>query len=99
MRSLTAALAFAGGTYRLDGVARMRERPIGDLVDALNALGASVRYAGDAGYPPLVIEPARLAGSTPLTYAARCRASSSAPADGGAVDSAAGALASTFRAR
>ena len=64
MRSLTAALAFAGGTYRLDGVARMRERPIGDLVDALNALGASVHSAGDAGYPPLVIEPARLAGST-----------------------------------
>jgi len=64
MRSLTAALAFAGGTYRLDGVARMRERPIGDLVDALNALGARVRYAGHAGYPPLLIEPARLAGSS-----------------------------------
>jgi 3-phosphoshikimate 1-carboxyvinyltransferase len=63
MRSLTAALAFAGGTYRLDGVARMRERPIGDLVDALNALGAHVRYAGKAGYPPLLIEPARFAGS------------------------------------
>jgi 3-phosphoshikimate 1-carboxyvinyltransferase len=63
MRSLAAALAFAGGTYRLDGVARMRERPIGDLVDALNALGARVRYAEKAGYPPLVIEPAQLAGS------------------------------------
>lgn len=63
MRSLTAALAFAGGTYRLDGVARMRERPIGDLVDALNALGARVSYAGQAGYPPLLIEPARLAGA------------------------------------
>jgi len=57
MRSLAAALAFAGGTYHLDGVARMRERPIGDLVDALNALGARVRYAGTAGYPPLLIEP------------------------------------------
>jgi 3-phosphoshikimate 1-carboxyvinyltransferase len=63
MRSLTAALAFAGGTYRLDGVPRMRERPIGDLVDALNALGARVGYAGHAGYPPLLIEPAQLAGS------------------------------------
>ena len=62
MRSLAAALAFAGGTYRLDGVARMRERPIGDLVDALNALGARVRYADKGGYPPLVIEPAQLAG-------------------------------------
>jgi 3-phosphoshikimate 1-carboxyvinyltransferase len=63
MRSLTAALAFAGGTYRLDGVPRMRERPIGDLVDALNALGARVGYAGQAGYPPLKIEPAQLAGA------------------------------------
>jgi len=58
MRPLAAALAFAGGTYELDGVARMRERPIGDLVDALNALGARVRYLGNAGYPPLAIEPA-----------------------------------------
>ncbi len=65
MRSLTAALAFAGGRYRLDGVARMRERPIGDLVDALNALGAQVHYAGQAGYPPLQIEPvAALASDT-----------------------------------
>lgn len=58
MRPLAAALAFAGGTYELDGVARMRERPIGDLVDALNALGARVRYLGNTGYPPIVIEPA-----------------------------------------
>jgi len=58
-RSLTAALAFADGTYRIDGVARMRERPIGDLVTALNALGARIRYEGAAGYPPLRIEPAQ----------------------------------------
>jgi 3-phosphoshikimate 1-carboxyvinyltransferase len=57
-RSLTAALAFAGGRYRLDGVPRMRERPIGDLVDALNALGARIGYAGRAGFPPLQIESA-----------------------------------------
>lgn len=57
-RPLTAALAFAGGRYRLDGVARMRERPIGDLVDALNALGARIAYEGEAGFPPLRIEPA-----------------------------------------
>lgn len=63
MRSLTAALAFAGGHYRLDGVARMRERPIGDLVDALNALGARVGYLGVAGYPPLAIAPAQLAAT------------------------------------
>jgi 3-phosphoshikimate 1-carboxyvinyltransferase len=58
MRPLAALLAWAGGRYRLDGVARMRERPIGDLVDALNALGARVGYAGAPGYPPLLIEPA-----------------------------------------
>lgn len=57
-RSLTAALAFSGGRYLLDGVARMRERPIGDLVDALNRLGARIRYGAAVGYPPLVIEPA-----------------------------------------
>jgi len=58
-RSLTAALAFADGRYRIDGVARMRERPIGDLVTALNALGARIGYEGAAGYPPLRIEPAQ----------------------------------------
>lgn len=58
MRPLAALLAWAGGHYRLDGVARMRERPIGDLVDALNSLGARVGYAGTSGYPPLLIEPA-----------------------------------------
>jgi 3-phosphoshikimate 1-carboxyvinyltransferase len=57
-RSLTAALAFSGGRYRLDGVARMRERPIGDLVDALNGLGARILYGSNTGYPPLLIEPA-----------------------------------------
>ena len=57
-RSLTAALAFSGGHYELDGVARMRERPIGDLVEALNSVGARIRYAGAPGFPPLVIEPA-----------------------------------------
>jgi len=58
MRPLAAALAFAGGRYRLDGVARMRERPIGDLVESLNALGARIRFEGQSGYPPLSIEPA-----------------------------------------
>jgi 3-phosphoshikimate 1-carboxyvinyltransferase len=57
MRPLAAALAFAGGHYRLDGVARMRERPIGDLVEALAAAGARIGYLGAPGYPPLLIEP------------------------------------------
>ena len=57
-RSLTAALAFSGGRYELDGVARMRERPIGDLVDSLNQFGAQIRYSGTVGFPPLVVDPA-----------------------------------------
>ncbi len=56
-RSLTAVLALASrGEYRLMGVPRMHERPIGDLVKALHALGAHVDYVGNAGYPPLVIK-------------------------------------------
>gem|GEM_PF-3868 len=58
-RPLTAALAFCGGHYRLSGVARMHERPIGDLVDALCAIGAEIGYSGAAGYPPLEIKPGR----------------------------------------
>lgn len=50
-RPLTAALAFAGGDYELSGVARMHERPIGDLVDALVALGARIDYLGSKGFP------------------------------------------------
>ncbi|MBK8323724.1 MAG: 3-phosphoshikimate 1-carboxyvinyltransferase [Betaproteobacteria bacterium] len=54
-RSLTAALALRGGEYRLHGVPRMHERPIGDLVDALRQGGAGIRYEANAGFPPLVI--------------------------------------------
>jgi len=56
-RPLTAALALAGGSYRLSGVPRMHERPIGDLVDALRHLGADVVYEANDGYPPLNIRP------------------------------------------
>jgi 3-phosphoshikimate 1-carboxyvinyltransferase len=57
-RPLTAVLALAGGEYQLSGVARMHERPIGDLVMALRALGAEVEYTGNDGFPPLAIRPA-----------------------------------------
>lgn len=57
MRSLTAALAWAHGTYELTGIERMHERPIGDLVDALNQAGARVEYQQNVGYPPLRIHP------------------------------------------
>ena len=55
MRPLTAALALLGGEFELSGVARMHERPIGDLVDALHQLGCRIDYLGQAGYPPLRI--------------------------------------------
>ncbi|KGD97142.1 3-phosphoshikimate 1-carboxyvinyltransferase [Achromobacter sp. RTa] len=55
IRPLTAALALMGGEYRLSGVPRMHERPIGDLVEALRALGARIDYLGQPGYPPLHI--------------------------------------------
>ncbi|MCL5060451.1 MAG: 3-phosphoshikimate 1-carboxyvinyltransferase [Candidatus Thermoplasmatota archaeon] len=61
-RSLTAACALSGGEYVLKGVARMHERPIGDLVDALRRLGARIDYLGQEGFPPLKIHPADLAG-------------------------------------
>jgi 3-phosphoshikimate 1-carboxyvinyltransferase len=57
-RPLTAALALSSGTFRLTGVARMHERPIGDLVDALRRLGARIDYLGNVGYPPLLIRSA-----------------------------------------
>jgi 3-phosphoshikimate 1-carboxyvinyltransferase len=65
-RPLTAALAMMGGDYRLSGVPRMHERPIGDLADALNALGAQVDYLGQPGYPPLHIGRGRPDASRPV---------------------------------
>ena len=68
IRPLTAVLALSDGHYKLSGVPRMHERPIGDLVDGLRAVGADVRYAGNEGYPPLEIRPAdiRLSGPVPV---------------------------------
>ena len=62
-RPLTAALALSGGEYRLSGVPRMHERPIGDLVDGLRAIGARVDYLGKEGYPPLGISRGDLAAA------------------------------------
>jgi len=66
-RTLLAALAFAGGRFRLAGVPRMHERPIADLVDSLRALGARIRYLGKEGFPPLLIEPALARGARDFT--------------------------------
>ncbi|MCK9514475.1 MAG: bifunctional 3-phosphoshikimate 1-carboxyvinyltransferase/cytidylate kinase [Ottowia sp.] len=55
MRPLVAVLAILGGQYTLDGVPRMRERPIADLVDALLDFGCQVSWLGEPGFPPLRI--------------------------------------------
>ncbi|MDE2298709.1 MAG: 3-phosphoshikimate 1-carboxyvinyltransferase, partial [Burkholderiales bacterium] len=56
-RSVAAALAVLasaqGAQFTIRGVARMHERPIADLVDALRPLGCVIEYAGEPGYPPL----------------------------------------------
>ena len=65
-RPLTAVLALAGGHYKLSGVPRMHERPIGDLVDALRQLGADIRYGANEGFPPLEIVRAELALDAPV---------------------------------
>ena len=73
MRPLTAALALLaatqGGSFKLSGVSRMHERPIGDLVDALRGLGCSIDYLGVQGFPPLRLNPA----AQPLNTAAAIR--------------------------
>ncbi|WP_287497668.1 3-phosphoshikimate 1-carboxyvinyltransferase [Pandoraea sp. CB10b_02] len=64
IRPLTAALSLSHGDYEVSGVARMHERPIGDLVDGLRQLGAHIDYLGNPGYPPLHIKPADVAAPT-----------------------------------
>jgi 3-phosphoshikimate 1-carboxyvinyltransferase len=67
MRPLAAALAVLGGNYTLHGVPRMHERPIGDLVEALQQLGCTIAYQGTPGYPPLHIGQPQLDLSRPIT--------------------------------
>jgi len=66
IRPLTAALAVLGGDFRLHGVPRMHERPIGDLVDALRQLGCQIDYTGQDGYPPLRIGQPQLQLGAPI---------------------------------
>ncbi|HUI26646.1 MAG TPA: 3-phosphoshikimate 1-carboxyvinyltransferase [Candidatus Kryptonia bacterium] len=64
MRFLTAALCVGHGQYRIDGSARMRQRPIQDLLEALNQLGARTRSEHDTGCPPVVIDAGGLPGGS-----------------------------------
>jgi 3-phosphoshikimate 1-carboxyvinyltransferase len=63
-RFLTAMLGFVDGDYRIHGKPRMHQRPIKDLVDAVNALGSNVTYEADEGFPPVVIK-RKSGGHTP----------------------------------
>lgn len=64
IRFLTAMVTLAEGEFTLDGIARMRERPIGDLAAALEPLGAKVICTGDLQCPPVQITANGLAGGT-----------------------------------
>ncbi len=55
MRFLTAYLSVTPGTHTITGTERMKHRPIGILVDALQTLGADIAYEGEEGFPPLRI--------------------------------------------
>lgn len=63
MRPLCAALCLGEGSYTLTGEPRMKERPIGNLVDALRQAGANIEYLVKDGYPPLRIEANGLEGA------------------------------------
>jgi len=63
-RFLTAALTLGSGEFHLDGVPRMRERPIAPLIDALNQLGADVTSENGNGCPPVVVRASGLRGGT-----------------------------------
>ena len=62
MRFLTAYLSQQKGSYILTGSERMKERPIGHLVDALNSIGADINYLEKDGFPPLAINGKTLEG-------------------------------------
>jgi 3-phosphoshikimate 1-carboxyvinyltransferase len=62
MRFLTAFLSQIVGEWTLTGSDRMKQRPIGILVDALNKLGAKIEYLENEGFPPLKIYGSHLKG-------------------------------------
>ncbi len=62
VRFMTAALTLGNGKYEIDGIERMRQRPIQQLIDALNQLGADVVSKEDTGCPPVLINASGLKG-------------------------------------
>jgi 3-phosphoshikimate 1-carboxyvinyltransferase len=71
MRFLTGWLAFTPGRFLIDGEKRMRERPIGDLVEVLMQIGAEVEYVEREGYPPLRLRGKKMRGGFDVTISAQ----------------------------
>jgi 3-phosphoshikimate 1-carboxyvinyltransferase len=71
LRFLLAAASLGSGDYHLDGSPRLRERPIDDLAAALAALGARIRFEGDAGRLPVVVSGGPLRGGAAVVGAGR----------------------------
>jgi 3-phosphoshikimate 1-carboxyvinyltransferase len=69
IRFITALCSLGRGTYVLDGTERMRQRPIGTLVDLLRHLGGRIEYLGQDGYPPIRVVADSLPGGI-LRYGA-----------------------------
>ena len=64
IRFLTAMVTLGQGVFKLDGIERMRQRPIGDLLDALNQLGGNAQSEPGNGCPPVVVRASGLRGGT-----------------------------------
>jgi 3-phosphoshikimate 1-carboxyvinyltransferase len=62
IRFLTAMCALGRGEYILDGVERMRQRPIGDLAEMLKNLGVRTRFLEQTGFPPILVHGDQLPG-------------------------------------
>jgi 3-phosphoshikimate 1-carboxyvinyltransferase len=62
IRFLTALCGVGRGSFRLDGIPRMRQRPIGPLVDLLSNFGVRIEYLGQRGFAPLVVHGDGIAG-------------------------------------
>ena len=85
MRFLAALACLGYGRRRLDGSARMRERPIGALVGALETLGAQIGYEGREGFPPLTVVARGLRGGEVVFETPPSSQFLERAADGGAV--------------
>ena len=66
-RLLTAVLAAGSGLFRMHGVERLHQRPIGELGTALRELGCGIVYEEKENYPPLIIQARGLASERPVT--------------------------------